>query len=205
MKTIFTSRTARQSRAAVTALGVLAALTLGVACDSDTPDNTTDGGVSGSGGEAAGGSGGEGGEGNAGTAGTSNAGTDAGDPSDLDAGNEDVLAINGVYDSEYGATVTITNTRYEEVATTYSFDDEIVNFDNEDQYFITGTEMGYNKILWELRGETLYLCTALFGQATEAEASVEEDGADREDLTTGCAGFPWTAHTPAGADADGGL
>lgn len=133
---------------------------------------------------------------------TTAVGCDDGDEGETNAGT---FELAGEWSTAFGSeTITTTDWKSYDPEGALSFAQKVTRFDNEANVAIVqnlpDAEFGantYGKVLWlEPTATGVSYCTVAFGHETAALAeSAPETDANKADLATGCAGFPWTTLT----------
>ena len=150
----------------------------------------------------------------------SGAGDDAGDDvDDTDTGADTeseapaALEIVGNYVSDWGAEVTITTEEWQDVSDFGTMRFAIETYDNDADFLAARNSEDndfnpsmWSRFEWTYEEDALYYCQVLFAESALEDVSDKENLADADDLSEGCAGFPWTKLTVAGEEApDGGV
>jgi hypothetical protein len=107
------------------------------------------------------------------------------------------LEIAGIYTTEWGQTITISDTEWAEELDTSHFVYVISQYDNVEGYIIvqSSEDETWSRFEWTVSSDTLYYCQVVFGEATETDAESDENLADADDLDEGCGGSPWSELT----------
>lgn len=121
-------------------------------------------------------------------------GAPACDDSGDDGDKTQTIELVGAWTSDFGDE-TISATRWDGFC-----GQEIATVDNAANVAVLKTVsgqdcgVGFNRVVWlEPSGDSFYYCTTAFGAETAAAAAgAPEQGVDRADTATGCAGFPWS-------------
>ncbi|MFP4600527.1 MAG: hypothetical protein ACLFVJ_19890, partial [Persicimonas sp.] len=132
--------------------------------------------------------------------------SDAGPDAQPDA-DESSLEIAGVYDSNHGAEVTITNDEWVSDSPDYpALELSVVEFDNDENFAITQNADDaefdaekFNKEVWTEPDSdgVFYHCTVDYSLDTAEEARNTSETADDSDPeNSGCGDFAWTKLTP---------
>lgn len=110
------------------------------------------------------------------------------------------LAVIGDYDDGFGGFVRVTDTFV--AYSWYGNDITVSAYDNAAGWLVGQNSPDdpwspnlWSHIEWIAGDATVFWCQTEFGAETEEDA-LAAGGADREDLETGCAGFPWSRLLP---------
>jgi len=170
------------------------------ACKSEPADSDGEGGQ---GGEGTGGSPASGGSGTGGSAGSVSCEPEQGSESwggAGGAGGAENVDIFGDWSSQFGNYTSYYSFDEETIDTGYAIYD-VVGISDAGQYVVARNPEGdtyypclFSRFDWTLDGEDLYLCRRVL-DAESVEAAVEGPASDRDDLETGCNGFPWSQLT----------
>jgi len=118
---------------------------------------------------------------------------------ETDTGEPTLLEIAGTYTTEWGQTITVSESEWTDESEWGTFNFAIASYNNEKKYLVAqdGEDDTWNRFEWTFSSETLYYCQTVFGEEEEADADVAENLADADDLGAGCGGYPWSSLTPA--------
>lgn len=111
------------------------------------------------------------------------------------AGSADIF---GEWTDQYSSTYSFDESIIDTGYTTY----DVVGFSDGGQYIVAqNSETAdyfpcmFTRFDWLIDGEATYLCRTVLG-APSVEEALALPAADRENVLTGCSGFPWSVLTP---------